>query len=104
MLNTIASGVDENGAPIGAGTTFTRGVPSVYIFFDYQDAPPSALLRHTWFRNGGSVYFRSERLKESGSGTGHVVFAPQGGLRAGLYEVRLQLGGVPQFVANFEVK
>jgi hypothetical protein len=104
VLNTIASDVDANGAPIGVGTTFTRGVPSVYIFFDYQDAPPSALLRHTWFRNGGSVYFRSERLQESGSGTGHVVYAPQGGLRAGLYEVRLQLGGVLQFVANFEVK
>jgi hypothetical protein len=104
VLNTITSDVDANGAPIGVGTTFTRGVPSVYIFFDYQDAPPSALLRHTWFRNGGSVYFRSERLQESGSGTGHVVYAPQGGLRAGLYEVRLQLGGVLQFVANFEVK
>jgi hypothetical protein len=104
VLNTIASEVDANGAPIGVGTTFTRGVPSVYIFFDYQDAPPSALLRHTWFRNGGSVYFRSERLQESGSGTGHVVYAPDGGLRAGLYEVRLQLGGVLQFVANFEVK
>jgi hypothetical protein len=104
VLNTIASGVDANGAPVDAGTTFTRGVKSVYVFFDFRDVPPSALLRHTWFRNGGSVYFRSVRFKKNGAGTDYVFWSPPNGFRAGLYEVRLVLGGVPQFVANFEVK
>jgi hypothetical protein len=104
VLSAIASSLDDNGAPIDAGTTFTRGVESIYIFFEYRDVPPSALLRHTWFRDGGSVYFRSERLGDTSNGAGHVMWSPSGGFRAGLYEVRLQLGGVPQFVANFEVK
>jgi hypothetical protein len=103
-LNVISNGVNSEGAPTGAGTAFTRGVPAVYVFFDYRAVPPSALLRHTWFRNGGSVHFGSEQFRNAGNGATYVYYAPQGGLRSGLYEVRLQLGGVPQFVANFEVK
>ncbi|MCS7055335.1 MAG: hypothetical protein NZM18_04075 [Thermoflexales bacterium] len=103
-LNAIASGIDANGAPIGAGTTFTRGVETIYIFFDFWDVPPSALLRHSWFRNGGSVFFRSKRLTTNGQGTDYVSWSPPDGFAPGLYEVRITLGGVPQFVANFEVR
>ncbi len=103
-LNAIASSVDASGAPIGVGTTFTRGVETIYIFFDFRDVPPSALLRHSWFRNGGSVFFRSSRLGKNGQGTAYVSWSPPGGFPSGLYEVRVALGGVPQFVANFEVR
>ncbi len=103
-LNAIASSVDANGAPIGVGTTFTRGVETIYIFFDFRDVPPSALLRHSWFRDGGSVFFRSRRLTKNGQGTEYVSWSPPGGFQPGLYEVRIALGGVPQFVANFEVR
>ncbi|BCX05673.1 MAG: hypothetical protein KatS3mg053_3611 [Candidatus Roseilinea sp.] len=104
VLNAIASGIDANGAPIGAGTTFTRGIETIYIFFDFRDVPPSALLRHSWFRDGGSVFFRSKRLTKNGQGTDYVSWSPPGGFQPGLYEVRIALGGVPQFVANFEVR
>jgi hypothetical protein len=104
VLNAIASGIDDNGLPLGAGTEFTPGVRSIYIFFDFRDVPPSALLRQAWFRDGGSVNFRSERFGLTGDGVTYVVWSPRNGFRAGLYEVRLALGGVQQFVANFEVK
>lgn len=104
VLNAIASGRDEHGLPMGEGTSFQAGTPTIYIFFDYRDVPPDALLRHTWFRDGGSVYFNSQRFNQSGAGLAVVQWSPRGGIKSGLYEVRIQLGGVPQFVANFEVK
>lgn len=104
VLSAIASGIDANGAPIGTGTTFTRGVETIYVFFNFRDVPPSALLRHAWFRDGGSVFFRSKRLTRNGQGTDYVSWSPPGGFQPGLYEVRITLGGVPQFVANFEVR
>jgi hypothetical protein len=103
-LNAIASGIDSNGMPAGAGTSFQAGTPTLYVFFDFQDLPPDVLLRHTWFRDGGSVYFSSQQMNENGAGLAAVQWSPRGGFQPGLYEVRLQLGGVPQFVANFEVK
>ncbi len=104
VLNVIASGIDENGQPVGAGTTFQAGTPTLYVFFDYRDVPPDALLRHTWFRDSGSVYFNSQRFNQNGAGLAAIEWSPRGGFKPGLYEVRLQLGGVPQFVANFEVR
>lgn len=104
VLNAIASGIDENGLPVGAGTNFQAGTPTIYIFFDYRDVPPNALLRHTWFRDGGSVYYNSTRFNQNGEGMAAIEWSPRGGFKTGLYEVRLLLGGVPQFVANFEVR
>jgi hypothetical protein len=104
VLSAIASGRDENGQPVGSGTSFQAGTPTLYVFFDYRDVPPDALLRHTWFRDGGSVNFSSQRFNENGAGVAAIQWSPRGGFKAGLYEVRVQLGGAPQFVANFEVK
>jgi hypothetical protein len=104
VLRAIASGIDENGLPVGDGTSFQAGTPTIYVFFDYRDVPPNALLRHTWFRDGGSVYYNSQQFNQNGAGLAALQWSPRGGLKAGLYEVRIQLGGVPQFVANFEVK
>ena len=104
VLSAVAGGIDANGAPMGVGTTFERGTETIYIFFDFQDVPPSALLRHSWFRDGGSVFFRSKRLTQNGRGTDYVSWSPPGGFQPGLYEVRVALGGVLQFVANFEVR
>ena len=104
-LLAITPGVDANGQPLAASTTFSAGVASVYVFFDFRDVPPSALLRHSWFRNGGLSYFFSQRFpSQDANGTTFVQWSARGGFRPGLYEVRVQLGGVPQFVANFEVK
>ena len=104
VLSAIASGIDEHGQPAGVGTSFQAGTPTIYIFFDYRDVPPNALLRQTWFRDGGSVYYNSQQFNQNGAGLAAVQWSPRGGFKAGLYEVRLQLGGVPQFVANFEVQ
>jgi hypothetical protein len=103
-LADIASGIDANGAPIGSATEFSKGMPSIYVFFDYRDVPPGALLRHTWLRDGRSVYFRNERFRRVGEGPASIFWKPPSGFAPGLYEVRVALGGVPQFVANFEVK
>lgn len=104
VLRAIAGGVGAGDEPLETGTTFPAGQATIYIFFDFHDVPPSALLRHTWFRDGGSVFFRSQRLTRNGSGTDYVSWSPAGGFRPGLYEVRIMLGGVLQFVANFEVR
>jgi hypothetical protein len=101
----IGTAVDTANAPIDASTTFSAGIKSIFIAFDYRDVPPSALLRHSWFRDGGTIYYWSQRFPEQEAiGRASVSWSPAGGFRPGLYEVRIQLGGVPQFVANFEVK
>jgi len=103
-LLAIASAVGDDGAPVGATTSFPKEGKSIYIFFSYQDVPPSALLRHTWFKDGNSVFFGSKRLPPNGRGRDYVSWSPPEGLQPGLYEVRVSLGGVLQFVANFEVR
>jgi hypothetical protein len=103
-LLAIASGIGADGAPVGVTTSFSTEAKSIYIFFTYQDVPPSALLRHAWFRDGGSVFFGSKRLPARVRGQDHIVWSPSERLQPGLYEVRLSLGGVLQFVANFEVR
>ena len=103
-LLAIASGIGADGAPVGVTTSFSTEAKSIYIFFTYQDVPPSALLRHAWFKNGGSVFFGSKRLPARGRGQDHIFWSPSERLQPGLYEVRVSLGGVLQFVANFEVR
>lgn len=103
-LRAVASDIDANGMPVNEGTRFPARTKEVYIFFDFQNVPPSALVRHTWFHNSGSVYFRSDALNRNGSGMAALSWAPNGGFEPGLYEVRVLLGNVPQFVANFEIR
>ncbi len=103
-LLAIASGIGADGAPVGVTTSFSTEAKSIYIFFTYQDVPPSALLRHAWFRDGGSVFFGSKRLPARVRGQDHIFWSPSERLQPGLYEVRVSLGGVLQFVANFEVR
>jgi len=103
-LLAVASGVGADGAPVGATTSFSKETNAIYIFFSYQNVPPSALLRHAWFRDGGSVFFGSKRLPANGRGSDYISWSPPDGFQPGLYEVRVSLGGVLQFVANFEVQ
>ncbi|MCL5995511.1 MAG: hypothetical protein M1546_05575 [Chloroflexi bacterium] len=103
-LSAISSAVDAAGQPISPTTEFTQGVSTIYIFFDYQDLPKGALLRHTWFHDGGSVHFESITWTEPESGVAHVSWSPPKGFEAGLYEVRLLLGNTKQFTANFIVR
>ncbi len=103
-LLAIASGIGDDGTPIGEATSFSGETKTIYIFFSYQNVPPSALLRHAWFKDGGIVFFGSKRLPAQGRGQDHIFWSPPEGLQPGLYEVRVSLGGVLQFVANFEVK
>ncbi len=103
-LIAIADAVGADGTPVGATTSFSKGAGAVYVFFSYQNVPPSALLRHAWFKDGGSVFFGSKRLPANGRGSDYIAWSPPDGLQPGLYEVRVSLGGVLQFVANFEVR
>lgn len=103
-LLAISNAIDVSGQPISATAEFTRGVPTIYVFFDYNDAPQGALMRQTWFLNGGSVHFDSTSWSRVGSGTAHISWSPTQGFDVGLYEVRVLLGDSRQFSANFEVR
>ena len=103
-LRAIANAVDALGLPISATTEFTKGVPTVYVFFDYRDVPSGTLMRQTWFRDGGSVYFDSNTWTRTGDGSTYVMWSPKNGFEPGLYEVRIMLGNVKQFSANFMVR
>jgi hypothetical protein len=103
-LRAIAYAVDRLGLPISATTEFSKGVPSVYVFFDFRDVPSGTLMRQTWFRDGGSVYFDATTWTRSGDGSAYVMWSPKNGFEPGLYEVRIMLGNVKQFSANFMVR
>ncbi len=103
-LLAISNAMDTSGRPISATAEFTQGVSTIYVFFDYNDAPQGALMRQTWFLNGGSVHFDSTSWSRVGSGTAHISWSPTQGFEVGLYEVRVLLGDSRQFSANFEVR
>ncbi len=102
-LRAIASAVDASGRPVSSTAEFTRSVKTVYVFFDYSDVPQGALMRQTWFLNGGSVHFDSTTWARDGNGTMYIAWTPQQGFNPGLYEVRVLLGDARQFSANFMV-
>lgn len=104
VLRAIAGGVDPSGLPVNPSLQFDAGVPSIYVFFDFQNVPAGRRLRHNWFRDGGSVYFESLPWERSGSGNAAIDWSPPNGFDAGVYEVRVFLDDQLQFVANFEVK
>ncbi len=104
QLHALAAGISSTGEPIDAGTRFESRTRTIHVFFTYHDVPPSASIRHTWFHNGGSAYFGNDVLDRFGSGVASISWTPDGGFEPGLYEVRVLLGNVPQFVANFEVR
>ncbi len=103
-LRAIASGIDASGLPINPSLQFDTGVPSIYIFFDFQNVPEGRRLRHNWFRDGGSVYFESLPWERTGSGNAAINWSPPNGFDRGIYEVRVFLDDQLQFIANFEVK
>jgi hypothetical protein len=103
-LRAIGTGVDANGNPAGGDTRFPARTRAIFIFFEYNNVPPSAPVKHTWFYNGASAYFRQDVLNRNGVGMASVAWTPEGGFEPGLYEVRVLLGNVPQFVANFEIR
>lgn len=103
QLIGIAEALDERGMPVHSATRFISGTQTLYVVFEYRNVPPNALLRHTWFRDGSSVYFDTVQLPREAIGIGHITWSPEGGFAPGVYEVRLALGNVLQFVANFEV-
>ena len=102
-LRAISSRVNANGQPISSTAEFTAGVAIVYIFFDYRSVPAGALMRQTWLHDGSSVHFDSAPWTLSGSGTASASWSPKNGFQKGLYEVRVSLGDVKQFTANFMV-
>jgi hypothetical protein len=103
-LRAISSAVNTNGQPISSTAEFSASVPIVYIFFDYHAAPPGLLMRQTWLHNGESVYSDYATWTLSGSGTTSISWSPKNGFQQGLYEVRIILGGIKQFSANFMVR
>jgi hypothetical protein len=104
-FHAVAAGITAKGEPIDEYSRFPARTQQVFVFFNYRDVPPRATIRHTWFHNGGSVHFDNTEFDgNAGAGVGSIVWKPDGGFEPGLYEVRIVLGNVPQFVANFEVR
>jgi hypothetical protein len=102
-LRAISSAIDASGAPISPTTEFTSGVASIYIFFDYHNVTQGAVLRVAWFCDGSGIHYESIPWTQTGAGSAYVSWAPKLKFSAGLYEVRLMLGDVNQFTANFMV-
>jgi hypothetical protein len=103
-LRAICSQVDSGSAPLSPTTEFTRGVPTVYVFFDYHDVVSGTLVRHAWYKDGNSLHVDDAPWERIGAGSTYVSWSPGGGFEPGLYEVRVLLGNVKQFSANFMVK
>jgi hypothetical protein len=104
-FHAIANAITSNGGPRDSASRFSARTNTIYVFYNYHDVPPRATVRHTWFHNGGSVYFENVEFDgKLGEGVGAVAWTPSGGFEPGLYEVRIVLGNVPQFVANFEIR
>lgn len=104
-FHAVANAMAADGGPRDAASRFSARTNTIYVFYNYHDVPPRATVRHTWFHNGGSVYFDSVEFDgKLGEGVGAVAWTPDGGFEPGLYEVRIVLGNVPQFVANFEIR
>ena len=103
-FRVIGSDTDANGAVIGIGTEFVRGIQKIIIVFDFYDMPAEAYIQHSWFREGNNVYFDRVQWTTQGSGLASMSWTPDGGLIPGLYEVRVLLNDQPQFVANFLIR
>ena len=103
-FRVIGSDTDANGAVIGIGTEFVRGIQKIIIVFDFYDMPAEAYIQHSWFREGNNVYFDRLQWTTQGSGLASMSWTPDGGLIPGLYEVRVLLNDQPQFVANFLIR
>jgi hypothetical protein len=104
-FHAIAKGITDAGMPSEAASRFSTRTGTIYVFYNYHDVPPRAMIRHTWFHNGGSAHFENIEFDgKFGEGVGAVAWSPDGGFEPGLYEVRIVLGNVPQFVANFEIR
>ncbi len=73
-LRAIGAEVGASGLPVSPTAEFTPGVRSVYVVYDYQNIPAGALIRHNWFRNGGSVHFASFPWDRPVDGTTHLVW------------------------------
>ncbi|MCL4506572.1 MAG: hypothetical protein M1434_06275 [Chloroflexi bacterium] len=103
-LSAISSAISSSGQPISPTTEFSKGVSSIYVFYQYRDAIQGTLIRETWLRDGGSVYFDSSTWSHPGSGSTYIWWSPKNGFDPGLYEVRVVLGDIKQFSANFVVR
>ena len=103
-LRAIGTGWDANGALQGVSTEFPVGTKTIFVFFNFLDVPRGTLLRHTWLQDGKAVSFSSITFNKMGRGTEAISWAPKDGFQPGLYEVRVNLGDTPQFVANFLVR
>ncbi|MBU6359846.1 MAG: hypothetical protein KGS46_07475 [Chloroflexi bacterium] len=103
-FRVIGSDTDANGAVIGIGTEFVRGIQKIIIVFDFYDMPAEAYIQHSWFREGNNVYFDRVQWTTQGSGLASMSWTPNGGFIPGLYEVRVSLNDQPQFVANFLIR
>jgi hypothetical protein len=103
-FRVIGSDTDANGAVIGIGTEFVRGIQKIIIVFDFYDMPAEAYIQHSWSREGNNVYFDRVQWTTQGSGLASMSWTPNGGFIPGLYEVRVSLNDQPQFVANFLIR
>jgi hypothetical protein len=104
VLRAISQAITANGLPISPTTEFTKGVTSIYVIYDYVGIQQSAVIRQVWLRDGNSVYYDSSTWSRTGTGSGYLTWSPMNGFDPGLYEVRITLGDLKQFSANFMVQ
>ena len=103
VLRAISAVITSSGQPISPTTEFTQGVKSIYVSYDYADIQQSAVIHQVWLRDGNSVYYDSSTWSRTGTGSGYLTWSPKNGFEPGLYEVRITVGDVKQFSANFMV-
>jgi hypothetical protein len=103
-LRAIGTGWSKSGELQGVATEFEIGTKTITVFFNFQNVPKGSLLRHSWLKDGKTLSFSSATFTKPGRGTDALSWTPRGGFAAGLYEVRVSLGNVQQFVANFLVR
>ena len=103
-LRSISSAITPAGQPISPTTEYSRGVASIYIVYDYVGIQQNTVIHQAWLRNGEGVYYDSSTWSRTGTGIGYFVWSPKKGFVPGLYEVRISLGDIKQFSANFIVK
>ena len=100
----ICRSVDEQGQPVGAGTTFPATTRQVGVWFETAGAPPQTTLLVHWYVNGKMLHYH-EALKVVGKVTKFVSLSAGEGksLPAGDWRVDLYQNGVKVQEHSFRI-
>jgi S1-C subfamily serine protease len=92
---TFASGVDVQGNPVNAGTSFPSGLLELHFFFDYAGMQDGMNVDEKWFVNGQELATFNIVWEEGASGTYHDLIYRTSGepLSDGEYTLELYIEG-----------